>query len=394
MFLIPPADLEKRRGRCRPEAEKLRRLNWETVSFCNLCSSRRSVTVSLTDRYGLPAHTVLCLDCGLFYLADCFTAESYSQFYSNGAYRSVCSQFNNVSHTIEQIRADQRNYAQTLGSVLARYVQGQRAGKLLDVGGSAGIVASEFVRKFNLRGTVLDPAEEEIAAARASGLDAVVGSVEGYDTEETYDLVLLCRSVEHLMDLRAAFARIRALLKPGGLFYCDIADFMELCQQVGPPETVAKIDHRYWLTQATALNIFGALGFELVSMDIAFGFGYAGYLLRPCEPIPRAAAPEERIHKLLEQIHRIQLDWTQFGRASRGIVERLRHKAYRAKRVALRFAARATIKHQMPKQLAETRPSASNGRSQEPVLSLPLVATALRESPRKEILHPSVATYR
>jgi SAM-dependent methyltransferase len=378
MFLIPPADLEKRRGRCRPAVEKLRRLNWETVSSCNLCSSRRSVTVSLTDRYGLPATTVLCLDCGLFHLADCFTDEGYSQFYSTGVYRSVCSQFNNVSHTIEQIQADQRNYAQTLGSVLARYLKGQRTEKLLDVGGSAGIVASEFVRRFNLRGTVLDPAEEEIAAARASGLDAVVGSVEDYDTEETYDLILLCRSVEHLMNLRAAFARIRSLLKPGGLFYCDIADFMELCQWVGPPETVTKIDHRYWLTQATTLNIFGTLGFELVSMDIAFGFGYAGYLLRPCEPLTVTAVPEERIHRLLNQIQRVKLNWTQCARASRGIVQEIRYKLYRAKRIALRLAE--SPEKEQPQNQTEVQ--------------TPITASTSTVPPRKEHLYPSAATYR
>jgi hypothetical protein len=155
---------------------------------------------------------------------------------------------------------------------------------------------------------------------------------------------------------------------------------MELCQQVGPPETVAKIDHRYWLTQATALNIFGALGFELVSMDIAFGFGYAGYLLRPCEPTTVTAVPEERIHKLLEQIHRIQLDWTQYGRASRGLLERLRYRAYRAKRVALRLAARA--RKEQPQNETEVQ------------TPFPITATTNTVAPRKEHLYPSAVTYR
>jgi hypothetical protein len=167
---------------------------------------------------------------------------------------------------------------------------------------------------------------------------------------------------------------------------------MELCQQVGPPETVAKIDHRYWLTQATALNIFGALGFDLVSMDIAFGFGYAGYLLRPCEPITVTAVPQERIHKLIEQIRRSQLDWTQYGRASRGIVERLRYRAYRAKRVALRFAGRVS-KEQGPNQPAELQtPASSNSALQKPPSSLPIVAMPRSSSSRKEQLYPSAAT--
>jgi len=340
LFLIPPGGLEQRRKRCEPEVQKLSDLTWETVTSCNLCSSRRSITISLADRYGLPAHTVLCMDCGLLYLADCLTVKSYSEFYSRGFYRSICSQFNNVRHSIDQIQADQRNYARTLSSVVARYMPGRGTGRLLDVGGSTGIVTSEFVKKFSMSGTVLDPAEEEVAAARALGLHAVVGSVEDYQTDETYDLILLCRSVEHLMDLSGALARIRKLLKPGGLFYCDIADFMELCQQVGPPETVTKIDHRYWLTKETAVNIFHMLGFEPVSMDIMQGFGYAGYLLRTCEPAMRIDFPAERVLQFIEQIHRIQLDWKESGKTSRGIVGELRYRAYRMKRAALRFAGR------------------------------------------------------
>lgn len=338
MFLIAPADLERRRKRCRREVEKLRHLKRETVTTCNVCLSQRSATISLTDRYGLSAVTVLCLDCGLFYLADCFTVEDYMRFYESGSYRAICSQFNNVKHTIDQVQADQKNYAQTLSTVLARYVIERRGGHLLDVGGSAGIVAAEFVKNFNLRGTVLDPAEKEVTAARALGLDAVVGSAENYETDETYDLILLCRSVEHLMDLRGAFTRIRSLLRPGGLFYCDIADFMELCHHLGPPETISKIDHRYWLTQVTAPNIFRRLGFEVVSMDIVLGFGYAGYLLRPCGTSTMTEVSPERIQAFIGEIHRSQRDWAAFGRTSRGMMERLRYRAYRLKRGVLRLA--------------------------------------------------------
>ena len=57
---------------------------------------------------------------------------------------------NNVRHSIDQIQADQRNYARTLSSVVARYMPGRGTGRLLDVGGSTGIVTSEFVKKFSL----------------------------------------------------------------------------------------------------------------------------------------------------------------------------------------------------------------------------------------------------
>lgn len=110
-------------------------------------------------------------------------------------------------------------------------------------------MAREVAREFGLQGTVLDPATDEIEAARAAGLEAIVGSVEDWETEDRFDLILLCRSIEHLFDLKLSLSRIRGLLKPQGLFYCDIADFMEMCRMMGSPETFTKVDHCYWLTQ-------------------------------------------------------------------------------------------------------------------------------------------------
>jgi 2-polyprenyl-3-methyl-5-hydroxy-6-metoxy-1,4-benzoquinol methylase len=328
MFLTLPSELQKGRNRCRLLVEKLRSFRWETVGCCNVCGSQRSVVISTADRYGLPARTALCFDCGLFYLLDRFTAEAYSEFYSGGLYRSVSSQFNNTPHAVERIPDEQRAYAKTLTSALAGYVPYRRDAKVLDIGGSAGVIALEFAHTFQMLGTVIDPAEQEIEVARKLGLNAIVSSIEDYDTDDRYDLILMCRSIEHLHDLRGASRSIRNLLKPGGLFYCDIVDFMESCRLIGPPETVAKIDHCYWLTQTTAQTIFHALGFEIVSMNIVFGVGSAGYLLRACEPALATNPTEDRILKLVEQIHWIQFEWTQCGRIPRGLMQRFRHKAY------------------------------------------------------------------
>jgi SAM-dependent methyltransferase len=335
-FLIHPGDLAQRRKRCEPEAARLRMLQQEVVVTCNVCSSARHVLVASNDRYGLPLRSALCLDCGLLYLVDRFTFSGYSEFYGSGAYRTVSCQFLGMAHTIEQVQADQVSYGKNLTSLLSGFVPRRRDGKLLDVGGSAGIVARQFVREFGLQGTVLDPATEEVAAARAAGLDAVVGSVEDWQTSDTFDLILLCRSIEHMFDLRLALTRIRSLLKPDGLFFCDIADFMEMCRMVGAPETFTKVDHCYWLTQTTALNIFRAVGFELVSMSIVSGYGYVGFLLRPCDPSPVPNGVADRILSQVEEIQAIDREWRAFGGTALGPADWLRRKAYRAKRNILR----------------------------------------------------------
>jgi SAM-dependent methyltransferase len=338
MFLIHPSDLEQRRKRCRDEANRLLRLQREHVVSCSVCSSQRHSLVCVTDRYGLPLRMALCLDCGLFYLVDRFSAAGYSDFYSSGAYRTVSSQFNGVTHAIHDVQANQLAYARNLVRLLAGFVPPRREGKLLDVGGSTGIVARELAKEFGMRGTVLDPATEEVAAARAAGLDAVVGSLEDWNTGDKFDLIVLCRSIEHLFDLRRSLARIRSLLTPQGLFYCDIADFMEMCRLSGPPETFTKVDHCYWLTQSTALQIFRALGFELVSMNIAFGAAQVGFLLRACEPSVEALAAQSQTLAQAEEIQRIEREWRAYGATSLGPKDWLRRKGYRLKRRILRLA--------------------------------------------------------
>ena len=104
-------------------------------------------------------------------------------------------------------------------------------------------------------------------------LEAVVGSVEDWQTDEKFDLILLCRSIEHLFDLRFAMARIRSLLEAGGLFYVRHRRLHGNVPHDGSPQTFTKVDHCYWLTQTTALQIFRPIGFELVSMNIVSGFG-------------------------------------------------------------------------------------------------------------------------
>jgi SAM-dependent methyltransferase len=336
-FLIHPADLQKRRKRCAAEAARLRKLPRDLVVSCNICSSPRHVLVAEDDRYGLPFRSALCLDCGLLYLVDRFTFSGYSEFYGSGSYRTVSCQFNGIAHTLSHVQADQVAYAKILTRVLSGFVPRRREGKLLDVGGSAGIITREVVNEFGLQGTVLDPATGEVAAARAAGLEAIVGSVEDWQTGQKFDLILLCRSIEHLFDLRLALARIRGLLNPGGLFYVDIADFMEMCRMVGAPQTFTKADHCYWLTQSTALDIFRAVGFSLVSMNIVSGFGYVGFLLRACEPVAAFASSTSRILDQVEEMQSLEREWTAFGATSQGPADWLHRKAYRAKRKIIRL---------------------------------------------------------
>ena len=128
-------------------------------------------------------------------------------------------------------------------------------------------------------------------------------------------MILLCRSIEHLLDLRSALRRIRALLTPDGLFYCDIIDYLESCRTTGGPQTVSKMDHCYWLCQETAPLIFRSLGFEIVAATASFDPAVIGYVLRRGEARPVDGA-SGAVAYLVRRLREIDADWRRRARGS------------------------------------------------------------------------------
>jgi SAM-dependent methyltransferase len=329
MYQIHPSELLRRRRRCRPVVEGLLGLEREMVSRCNVCGSNQSIVLSPCDRYGFPFRTALCPRCGLVYSLDRFTREGYQHFYSTGGYRSLITRFKGREQTIGRIQSSQVNYSANVIHAVQGYIPQSKGKRLLDVGGSTGWVAREFVRAFGFRAVVLDPAPQEIRATERLGIEGAVGTIESWDTEERFDLILLCRTVEHLFDLRAALTKIRALLQPDGLFYCDVSEFLETCRREGAPEAATKVDHCYWLSQETAPLLFRSFGFDVVSVNLTLPPDQVGFLLRagapgPQEPVVSGAWLEEQVRR----IRKTESDWRQYGRRPLDAADWLKQRAY------------------------------------------------------------------
>jgi 2-polyprenyl-3-methyl-5-hydroxy-6-metoxy-1,4-benzoquinol methylase len=132
-----------------------------------------------------------------------------------------------------------------------------RGGTMLDLGGSTGVVADWLARAFNLDATVVEPSAGEALRAHDKGLAVANVPLEEYDAGGNhYDLVLLCQTVDHLLDIRWALARIRDLVAPGGLFFVDFVED-------GP----IKIDHPFYLTRKTMTEYLRRAGFEVRAQE-------------------------------------------------------------------------------------------------------------------------------
>jgi SAM-dependent methyltransferase len=277
----------------------------ELVTACNLCGSTRHVEVSRVDRYGYPARFRVCARCGLGFISPRLSAADYGRFY-DGVYRPLVSAYHGRLIDAKTVQVEQRDYADELMSFLRAHLAGTPAG-VLDIGGSTGIVAGAVRDAFGTAATVLDPAPDELAVAAAAGMETIEGFAEDYDPgDRRWELVLLCQTIDHLLDVRSTVDAIRRVLADDGRAFVDVLDVEFMARRRGSIEGAVKIDHPYYLTRDTARAYFERSGLAVVAERLSDD-GHWGFLLEPAEPRePDWEALRRRADELLATLWRLR----------------------------------------------------------------------------------------
>jgi 2-polyprenyl-3-methyl-5-hydroxy-6-metoxy-1,4-benzoquinol methylase len=253
----------------------------QTITVCNLCGAAQFVVLTHRDRYGYPAQAHACLQCGLVFLNPRLTAEAYGRFYG-GIYRPLVSAFHGRRIDARTIQGEQREYAAERAEFLRPFIAGGRRQTLLDIGGSTGVVAAHFAREFALEATVIDPAPLEIEQAQRLGLETIPGLVEHHDFgSRRFDVVTICQTVDHLLDVAGTLTRVRQLLADDGVLFIDIVDFRAAYLRNWSVEDAIKIDHPYYLTEPTMVAYLRRSGFEVLRSDYAGDHLHVSYVCRP-----------------------------------------------------------------------------------------------------------------
>jgi 2-polyprenyl-3-methyl-5-hydroxy-6-metoxy-1,4-benzoquinol methylase len=272
----------------------------EEVERCNLCGGTDFATLSRRDRYGYDQPLLMCRRCGLGFLSPRLTAAEYGRFYED-VYRPLVSAHHGRRIDAETVQVDQRAYTDDLVAWLRERLPSPPR-SVLDVGGSTGIVAAGMRDAFGSDPTVLDPAPDELEVAAAAGMETIAGFAEDYDPgERRWDLVLLCQTIDHLLDVRSTLESMRRMTAADGHAFVDELDLLIAARKKGT-EGAAKIDHPYYFTHETALAFFASVGYEAVAEKLSHD-GHWGFLLRPAEPR--------------------EPDWDELSRAAAAMIEEL-----------------------------------------------------------------------
>jgi len=278
----------------------------QPLTSCNLCGAVEFVVLTHRDRYGYPAQAHACRRCGLVFLNPRMTAEAYGRFY-DGVYRPLVSAFHGRLIDARTIQDEQREYARDRADFMRPFVSSSSARTLLDIGGSTGVVAHHFAREFGLEGTLIDPAPVEVEQARQLGLKTVTGLVEQHDFgRQRFDVVIICQTVDHLLDVAGTLARVRQLLSERGLLFIDIVDFRAAYLRNWSVEDAIKIDHPYYLTEPTMTAYLARSGFEIVRSDYAADHLHVSYICRPSAADDKVVPPSASVEELLREVRYVQ----------------------------------------------------------------------------------------
>jgi methyltransferase family protein len=278
----------------------------QALTSCNLCGGTEFVILTHRDRYGYPAEAHACRRCGLVFLNPRMTAEAYGRFY-DGVYRPLVSAFHGRLIDARTIQDEQREYARERAEFVRPFLMGSGARTLLDIGGSTGVVAHHFGREFGLQGTLIDPAPIEVEQAQRLGLQTVTGLVEEHDfANERFDVVIICQTVDHLLDVGGTLARVQQLLSKRGLFFIDIVDFRAAYLRNWSVEDATKIDHPYYLTETTMVAYLRRSGFAVLRSDYAADHLHVSYICRPDGADASAMPTSASVDALLREVRHVQ----------------------------------------------------------------------------------------
>lgn len=268
---------------------------------CNLCGGATFIGLTREDRYGYSARAVACSECGLVFLNPVMTAAAYKAFYA-GVYRPLVSAHHGRLIDEHTVQEEQRTYASELVDILSPHLSRPPC-KLLDVGGSTGVIAHHLSGVLGCTAVLVDPAPLEVEQATQMGIEAVAGVIEDFTgSPGEFDLITMCQTVDHLLDVRSALEKVRGLLNGNGLFFIDTVDLRAAYLRNWDVTSAIKVDHPYYLTEPTMEAYLAVTGFRIEAKEYSPDGLHIGYVCRPGQPDTQALPSPGSVTVLLQEI--------------------------------------------------------------------------------------------
>ena len=221
---------------------------------CPLCNSESKFAF---EAKGFPVRD--CGVCGHRFAGidadEAHVAANYDDTYFNGGGAG----YSDYAAEVEMLTRRGQMYA---GKIAAHV----SAGRVLDVGAAAGFILKGFVSKgWNGEGIEPNAAMAEFGR-RELGLSIEQGSLESFETTQSYDLVSMIQVAAHFYNAKSAFEKAHNLLKPNGLLLVETWDrdsmlarmFGKNWHEYSPPTVL------HWFSKRGLTQFLDRAGFDRI----------------------------------------------------------------------------------------------------------------------------------
>jgi SAM-dependent methyltransferase len=228
---------------------------------CNLCGADDAELLSRVERFGTGIPTVGCRRCGLIYLDPRWSDESYRAFYEEDYRRLMGEEEDPPREAMFRARV----HGAALLAFCADFIK--PGARVLDIGCGSGGVLRAFREGRDCRCVGIEPSIEQSAFARNElGLEVVTGILESVELEpESFDLILILQTLNHLLDPAAFLSHAHRLLRPAGQLLIEVQNFPEYAKTTSK---ACQVDHCYYFSAETLECMLRRRGFEPVCVQI------------------------------------------------------------------------------------------------------------------------------
>jgi SAM-dependent methyltransferase len=143
-------------------------------------------------------------------------------------------------------------------------------GKVFELGAAWGKLLVPWRDHHGCDVTGLEPRKATVEAAKTRlGIELFQGfPATATIPEDTYDALLIIRTINHMLDPLGDLRHAWRWIKPGGVLIVDISDAAREARYEGFENNVVEIDHTYMFTSKTLAAMVQKAGFEIVECDI------------------------------------------------------------------------------------------------------------------------------
>jgi SAM-dependent methyltransferase len=241
---------------------------------CPLCSGNSSVLYSDCFDFeyfvASSAQFYRCTNCGFVMMDPVPTRTELSELYPADYHN-----FDQPSNAISRL-------------LLNRYYEHQSAlcrrqmppgGSFLEIGCASGDILERMQRAGSRDVQGIEISGEACEQAWKRHLNVFHGTLDEFETDDKFDLVFMSHVIEHVLDPVATVAKIRTMLKPGGVLYLETPNVRALDSRLWKNKwgLIHYPRHLYLFDRSTVRRLLEASG--LVDVRVASELNSCGWAL-------------------------------------------------------------------------------------------------------------------